>query len=149
MKSYKYLFILFAALPIPSVFSQTTEPGSENHSEKVKAHALRIKYGESRTQKEHKIHSEAIGKQLDSAVLEHQEEKKKIPRKYRNRVEKHNLTIDKQHSEAKKHHNALSEELRKEKHNEYAVRHHANKIHASMEKAEKEKMEVKTKTESP
>ncbi len=127
------------------VFSQSYETATR-HNNKIKEHALKIKYGESRTHREHVKNLEEIGKHLDSAIIEHEKLKKNIPKKYRDDIEKNSNSVEKEHSEARRHHKALNTELTKEKHNELVVRHHANRIHASMEKAEKEEGIIKAKT---
>jgi hypothetical protein len=116
------------------------------HSEKIQTHALKIKYGESRTQREHKIHTEEISKQLDSAILLHNELKEKMPRRSREKVQKENMAIEKHQLEAKRNTEALKTELSKQKHDEMAVRHYASRVQASIEKASKEEEILKEKT---
>ncbi|MBC7389583.1 MAG: hypothetical protein H7329_10255 [Opitutaceae bacterium] len=145
MPHLKYIFLLITITPLLA-FSQVSEKAAR-HNSKIKEHSLRIKYGESRTHREHVKNSEEIGKHLDSAVIEHERLKKNVPKKYRDDVERNTAMVERQHLEARRHHNALKNELNKEKHNEMAVRHHANRIHASVEKAEKEEGIIKAKTE--
>ena len=150
MKKQLFIITIFILIFKSSGFAQGIEESQEEllkHNSKIKEHALKIKYGESRTHKEHVKNTEVIGKHLDSAMTEHQILKKRIPKKYRESVQKHNASVEKQHAEAKKHHEALSNELNKEKHNEMIVRHHATRIHASLEKVEKEEGIIKAKTE--
>lgn len=141
----KLLFSFLILFPI-LVFSQDHKNGTR-HNNKIKEHALKIKYGESRTHREHVKNSDEIGKHLDSAIIEHERLKKNVPKKYRDDVEKNSTIIERQHLEARRHHNALKTELNKEKHNEVVVRHHANRIHAFVEKAEREEGIIKAKTE--
>lgn len=144
--------LLAGLLPVTVTFSNAQTSHDPNHgklkeqTQKVQEHALKIKYGESRTQREHKQNAEEIQKHLDSASLSHQELKKNIRRKHRDETEPNNLAIEKHQLEAKKHMEAMNNELAKDKHNELKIRHHANHINASMEKAEKERERLEETT---
>lgn len=152
MNRYLPTLLLAGLLPLTVTFSLAQVSTDPNHGKlkeqtyKVQEHALKIKYGESRTQKEHKHNAEEIQKHLDSASLSHQELRKNIRRKHRNDVEPNNLAIEKHQMDAKKHVEAMNNELAKDKHNELKIRHHANHINASMEKAEKERERLEETT---
>lgn len=118
----------------------------KEYNYKIQHHSQKIKYGESRNQREHVQNSEEIGKNLDSAITNHEEIKKTLSKKQMNEVKEHNAAVEKHHSEAKKHHNAMQMELSKPKHNETVVRRHATHVSSSLEKAEKEEATIQDKT---
>lgn len=141
------LFLFFSFLEMLN--AQSIEERFEKQREfnsKIHHHSMKIKYGESRNQKEHVQNSEEIGKTLDSAAINHEEIKKTLTKRQLNEVKENNAAVEKHHAEAKKHHQAMQYELSKPKHSEMAVRHHASHVSSSLEKAEKEEATIQDKT---
>lgn len=149
MRTYLLIISLLVLCSSSSSFAQSNDQKFEKQKEynsKIQHHSQKIKYGESRTQREHVQNSEEIGKNLDSAVTNHEEIKKTLSKKQMNEVKEHNTAVEKHHSDAKKHHQAMQTELSKPKHSESAVRHHASHVSISLEKAEREEATIQDKT---
>ncbi len=137
---------LFLAIAGMAQKTEVIQEKWHTHTADIQKRAMKIKYGESRTKKEHTQNVTEIGKQLDSAIVEHEELKKSIPRKDREKVKNQTLAIDKHQLEARKQTEALKSELAKDKHDEMIIRHHAARLQVSMEKANKEQEILKEKT---
>jgi len=149
MSSRFITLLFFLNLLVGHTSAQTNDDRFEKQKEynsKIQQHSLKIKYGESRTQKEHVQNSEEIGKNLDSAVTNHEEIKKTMSKRQMNEAKENHAAIEKHHADAKKHHQAIQMELSKPKHSEMAVRHHAAHVSTSLEKAEKEESTIQEKT---